>query len=927
MKLLASNLALLLVTIHTTMLVIAVVRQTDGAQHEYNMDKTRINDGIFHNSAKDQHELHFEPETEYTERKQDFLAGSEFLKYLTSKLFTHTSLNPVHNSLVIGNNSKCWSNKSYVDCSNAGLHCVPTIKFSNEIKVYDLSQNYIESLPGHAFSDYPLLKKLDLRKNRISEIHPLAFIGLTNLEFLDLSSNNLEMNETVIQNSFSSQVFVPLKNLKKLRLERNNPHPNDTALRYPHEAFSHLASLEELCLDGFTNVVFESGFANLTQLRNLSLDGYRFGHCQLHGLSNKTFENLKFLEYLSITQCYLLGHRIEAGTFSPLKHLVTLNISHNQDINVQFFDRVFYGLQNTKTLKTLNMQFVVNLYTLGVCLSSKYIQYFPQSIENLVVSENKLECIDRQVIDKIKNSLKTIDISRNNFVFGSYLLDLPKLKGLTGLYLDNFYDYANRLPRIYPYNPETPPLDTTNCSLYEEGKLTYNKFILRLPPKLAIVRLRYLSLQYIFSRLEVETPNSLKTLHILGNYIPVLMGPVLGLEGLRTFDLATNKVSYIIEEFFQAFPSLENLNLSSNQLGEFFNPSLETKCFQPLTKLKILDLSSNAIRGFGRYVFHGLKDLRVLIISHNPIQRFHADISSMKKLHRFVAVDTNLPYLSRKTRVVISNRIQRGLPFYVNLQESPISCICENLPFLKWMVTSKAFNFKQKKYLCSYAQKSSREITDGYQETLKTLSRQCFSDVDLLIILAVLTNAFLVGIVFSLFYRYRWKLLYWYYKCITHSYLRSGRNASIVDRFEYDVQLCYAEEDIRFVIDMLQPALDERRLSVFVRHRHFTAGDLISSNIIRAVQKCRRTLVVLTRKLADTLLFKFELQMAYNESKQRRSPVMIFLLLDDMTAREMGQELLYYLKNNKYHLLPSESNRNEAALKALWDKLARDIRR
>ncbi|GFR72830.1 Toll-like receptor e [Elysia marginata] len=816
-------------------------------------------------------------------------------------------------------------NAVYLNCSARNWDSVPTAEFPAQIQVYDLSKNFITALPSHAFSRYSSLLELKLNDNRISVIDPLAFVGLSNLEVLNMFSNDLVMNETTLANAFSENVFVPLRNLKKLRLERNNPNPDEAGLRYPHKALSHLTSLEELCLDGFTNAVFESGFSNLTRLRNLSLDGYIYGHCKLSGLGNKTFEHLTSLHHLSITDCRLQGHRIEPGAFSPLTNLTSLNISMNQDINVQFFDRVFYGLQNSTTLKTLHMQFVVNLYTLGVCLSSRYIKYFPRSVQYLDARENKLECVDRNVMNIIKNSLTELDISKNSFVFGTYLLDLPKLEHLTSLSVDDYQLYANSLPHIYPFNPQTPPLEADNCSLYarNEGDVENQEFVLRLPPNLKVATVRYASMRYVFTRLEVDANNSLESLTIEGNYIPILEGPISGLHKLKNCHFVANKIYKISEYFFEPFSSLERLNLSSNRLGEFLEDNPGTKVFQNLVHLTSLDLASNTIRVLGQTIFSGLIKLEYLSISHNPIYRFYPDISRMHQLQAFIATDTSLSFLSEETRNAITQRVENGSSFHVDLQLAPIFCDCQNVAFVEWMVRSKVFNFTNTQYFCHYPDTSSIIVHDGYTAALRELHRECTSHAPLFLAVGALTIVVILLVIVALAYRYRWKLRYMYHAAYNHLRPERDSNDSL---FEHDVFVCYAEENRQFVTDVLHPALEARGLNVFVHHRHFRAGELICDNIVRAVNTCKRTVVVLTRALATSSWCNYEIQMANQETARRGKPVLIFLLFDDMGLGEMSPELLYNVQNSTYIQFPSCPVKNDHTFETQWDKLARDIK-
>ena len=815
-------------------------------------------------------------------------------------------------------------NDLIVNCSGRNLYSIPTTAFPTRVESFDLSHNHIQSLPSHAFSRYTMLKELNLEQNKISKIDPLAFESLSQLTFLNLCKNKLVMNKTTLQNAFSEMVFVPLKNLRKLRLEGNNPQPNSEALMYPSRALSHLSNLQELYLDGLKNAVFGSGFGNLTLLSNLTLEGYRFGNCDLTGLTNETFRYLTPVKMLRINNCNLQGHLIEAGTFLPLKQLETLHIDHNPDINVQFFDRIFFGLQNTTTLKELYMQYVVSPYTLGVCLSSRYIKYFPQSVEYLDIKQNRLECIDRDVIDKIKR-LITIDIGKNSFVFGTYFMDLHKFERLETLYADDMILKANKLPVNYPYNPHVPPLETDNCSLYErrDQDNENGKLVLHLPPTLHHVKIRYSNIVYIFSRLNIGENNSLEYLQIEGNYIPQLIGPVIGMNTLQNLHFSLNYVNEISDTFFHPLSSLTTLNLSRNYLGDFFQVNQKTNVFHPLVNLQILDLSVNAIRVLGQSIFDGMTELTYLKISHNPIFRFDPNLSGMNRLQHFIAVDTDLSNLPKEARNAISRRAEMG-HFQAELAESPILCDCQNLPFLEWMMSSKAFNLTSNGYRCHYPDTSSMEIQDGYANARYELSRECTSHQSLFLALGAGTIGLIIFLICSVAYRYRWKFRYMYHAA--YIYLTSSKETRSANTFDYDVFLCYAEEDRHFVMDMLCPALEARGLSVFLHHRHFTAGELIGSNIVRAVNTCRRTVVVLTRTLAESSWCNYEIQMANMETAQRGKPVLIFLLMDGIRWSEMKNELLYNIQNNTYIPFPPQSFRNGEALNALYNRLARDIR-
>ncbi|GFO25883.1 hypothetical protein PoB_005238800 [Plakobranchus ocellatus] len=320
-----------------------------------------------------------------------------------------------------------------------------------------------------------------------------------------------------------------------------------------------------------------------------------------------------------------------------------------------------------------------------------------------------------------------------------------------------------------------------------------------------------------------------------------------------------------------------------------------------------------------------MNELRLIRLSHNPLMIFDPDISHMHSLQSLFLDDTSLSYLCPRTRDFIDQRLQNGSSFVVDLQQSSIFCDCDNFLFLKWMTTSKAFNLTSQDYQCKYPDSTFQNIYDGYSEVIGDLTRQCVSHETLFFIVASMTCMIALVIIGSLIYRYRWKLRYIYYA--TYLYLKPGDETTAIRNFEYDVFICYAEEDRDFVLDVLNDALESRGFKVFIHSRDFAAGEFIGSNIVRAVRSCRRTVVVLTRALAESSWCGYEIQMANMESAHRGYPVLIFLLKDDMTDSEMGVELLYNVRNNTYVPFPPESDTSEESLRTLWDKLAMDIKK
>nr|XP_026484294.1 protein artichoke [Vanessa tameamea] len=103
------------------------------------------------------------------------------------------------------------------------------IKFNN-VQEIDLSSNKLQSINKGLFNNFINMRKLILRRNQINKINENSFLGLSKLETLDMSENNL----TILTN-----VFTPLKNLQHLNLSRNN-------IQYIHDKYFNNWLLQHL---------------------------------------------------------------------------------------------------------------------------------------------------------------------------------------------------------------------------------------------------------------------------------------------------------------------------------------------------------------------------------------------------------------------------------------------------------------------------------------------------------------------------------------------------------------------------------------------------------------------------------------------------------------------------------------------------------
>ncbi|XP_005104953.2 toll-like receptor 4 [Aplysia californica] len=841
------------------------------------------------------------------------------------------------------------SANNLANCTGLQYQSVPK-DLPPSIKKLVLRQNVIRDLGNGSFLPYPNLECLDISSNRLKLLENGAFVGLSRLILLKLWNNTLRLHN----DTYPDDVFRPLESLKSLYLNKNNPnlkHP-ERQLMYPGKALSVLQNLTELFIDGIPHPRLDSNFRNMTSLKHLLMAGYLTGDCMMHALFNDSFINVPYLESLNLADCNILGTHIEAGVLEPLEKLTWLSISHNEDIYLINLWKVFYGLRNSQ-IKKLYMQTLSNRHTLGICMFHEMLAYLPRSLVHISADENNIEAVDRHLIRNLPPGLKTLSLSGNRFVFGTYLLDLHRLTSLTSLML-NGGRYMYHLPTVYPYRykPNIQPIfkDMT-CDLYErlpddpiiapEDDLNFNReaddpnfsradvivnikpkpFVLNLPPKLTRIHMNMAGLNYVISRLYVNPNNTVESIKLQNNRVKLLEGPVYGLHSLGWFDASASFIEYISDYFFDEMPALKYLNLNSNLLGNLFSSQNRTKILKKNKKLKELNLSYNLIRIFPSDFLLGLTEIEVLLFQGNPLSFFQIDISGMKNLQVLDLSGTRVKFLSPGTRQTLDSL---GTSVSVDMTACPIFCDCKNLNFLRWMTTSPAFNKAFKNYMCLYPDSSMKKITDGYNSTLEILNRECANNMFQFIIILSLSVAFLAVIMGGVVYRFRWKLRYLYYAAKIQVGKKSEESGA-QKTFDYDAFICYAAEDQSFVADTLLPEMSKRGLRLFIHGRDFVAGEYITANIVKAVSQCRRTVVLLTKNMVDSYWCGYELQMATMEALHTDRKVLIFLLMGQLRCSELGTELLFNIKSNTYMVYPRPRT-SCTDMARMWDKLAADIR-
>nr|XP_005485609.1 extracellular matrix protein 2 [Zonotrichia albicollis] len=274
--------------------------------------------------------------------------------------------------------SGCSTSDTTVSCINAKLTQIPPI------------------------SD-PDLTSLDLTGNSITTISDEAFNGVPNLEWIDLSKNN------ITSPGIGPRAFKILKKLKRLYLDGN------MLALIPSELPS---TLEEIKInDNQLHAIDEDGLKGLKNLVTLELEGNKLSEANVSPLA---FYPLKSLSYLrlgrnkfriipqglpaTLEELYLEHNQIE--------EVSEICFNHTRNINI-------IGLKHNKLeehriapLAWINQE---NLESIDLSYNKLYHvpSYLPKSLLHLVLIGNQIERIPGYVFGHMRPGLEYLYLSFN----------------------------------------------------------------------------------------------------------------------------------------------------------------------------------------------------------------------------------------------------------------------------------------------------------------------------------------------------------------------------------------------------------------------------------------------------------------------------------------------------------------------------------
>ncbi|CAH1778790.1 unnamed protein product [Owenia fusiformis] len=444
--------------------------------------------------------------------------------------------------------------KRITNCSSLGLSSVPVDLDPFTTELY-LDYNNINTIRNNSFSYLQQLKTLSARSNGVVAIEPRGLAGLTELDVLDLSDNELV--------SISAEA-----------LDNCNP--------------------DRVTIDG--NLFTEDTLRQFS----LALAGKRLSKLSVKGnptfvnITKDTFKPLFNLQFLDISGCDIKS--LPKRAFDGFRRLKELYIENNTNL-AHIDNDAFLNMQQLETLSLAGCA----LERVTIFLKDKAVHL--QSLKNMDLSRNLISGIDQYSFYPMK-SIRHLDLSRNKF---EQITIFNEFVGLTGLkYLD-----LSRNPLFYIADKsfrgvsDIDTLDLSDCqfsSLESQelwGLYTLSKLYLNNNP------LTYLS-NAVF-----ETQSSISEIYLTNCRLTQVTTSFKGLNFTRIV-ADNNLIRNIAPDAFSGCARLNELKLQGNKLQSI----PEALCANPT--IQNVDISNNMFNSIDSKTMDCLREWSFFDGSKNP---------------------------------------------------------------------------------------------------------------------------------------------------------------------------------------------------------------------------------------------------------------------------------------------------------------------
>ncbi|XP_033117025.1 toll-like receptor 13 [Anneissia japonica] len=386
-----------------------------------------------------------------------------------------------------------------------------------------------------------------------------------------------------------------------------------------------------------------------------------------------------------------------------------------------------------------------------------------------------------------------------------------------------------------------------------------------------------------------------------------------GLRKLRYLSMANNKnLSQLRAAWFVDLVSLELLHLKFCRIT-----TLDSDVFKHCKQLKKVDLSDNSIVSFPTNVFQNLSALMYLYLYDNNLSQLPNQAFVRSSSIHTITLDNNfLPTI--KETVGFQNLSQLQI---LSVSYNRFSCDCNLVWFRNWInntnVTFKDIG-RTKCFRRHGQSKVYIKLLDFDPDTL-----QCSKLIKILRITIPSVSAVVaIVIIGSLLYYFRYDLRYWNQRRRLRKQYEKINNQGPPpingENIKYDAFVSYNSNDQHWIISVLQPSLEiDRNFKLCVDYRDFIAGEAVVDNIANAVKYSRKVLLVVSKNFIRSEWCYFELEMARMRMFDNHEDILVVVVLEKVSAKDMPI-LLHKILTTKTYIEWEEHPEGQALF---WAKL------
>uniref|UniRef100_A0A182MAU0 TIR domain-containing protein n=1 Tax=Anopheles culicifacies TaxID=139723 RepID=A0A182MAU0_9DIPT len=763
----------------------------------------------------------------------------------------------------------------------------------------ELMENNLTKLPDGLLSRLPMLESVNLYKNKLQQLD--KFVELPMLNLVELYDNQL----TVLQ----EDVFSELPALSELELGFNNLSSLPGGLLKNNFNLTSFSAKQQRS----AKLVLGDGlFAGLRKLERVILYD-----SQIAELPEGLFAGTTALQTLDLSNNML--RTLPATLLHDLSNLRELYLSNNELRNLP--DTLLQGTDQLRILDLSHNQ----LTTLN--------QYFLQSksnLEELYLEYNQLHIIDGGAFEGQTRSLKTLNLSHNRVAL--------HVDGMPVMYKNGTAFHVNQTP--FSLLDSITRLDLS----HNEIVTVFRDFTYSMP--------NLIELDLSHNRITQVTfpyfPSSTKVVDLQSNYITQLHLEPFNKDSLSMEILLDNNpvncdcrmyslVQYLHEEGLaeSSFPfkgarcasplelshrtvyDIEPIELNCQlDAADTFCPA-ECTCYKrPADHVLIVNcndqnltvvpaISSPTVLSDEGYRFIELN------LANNMLQELQMTGKGWTSVRQLLVANNNLtelPYDSLPEQLEVidasGNQLAKFDPLLVrvlanrtklrdiSLSGNPWHCECDE-PLLQFVSDNVARITDFSHLRCADGQ----PINTGTQKAL------CQYRTVLIVVLSVVVACLAIaGLIFYWLYtRYQHEIKVWLFK---HDRLRWLVEEEQIDQDKrYDAFISYSHKDEDFIVSTLMPKLEGApwNFKLCWHVRDFMPGELISSQITKAVEDSRRTIIVLSPNYIESVWGQMEFNTAYLQSVADKRNRVIPIIYEDIGDIEtVDAELRAYLKTNTY---------------------------